>query len=110
MADVVLVGVNLFFASKLFEPAKALGLSTASADDLAPEKLEPARLVLVDLERVPAERVKVLRGLTRAHLVGFGSHGATDALEAAQQAGCDEVLSRGQLNAQLPRLLERFKP
>lgn len=109
MADVVLVGVNLFFASKLFEPAKALGLSTGTADDLAPEKLAGAKLVLVDLERVPAERVKLLRGLTKAHLVGFGSHGATDVLEAAEQAGCDEVLSRGQLSAQVPRLLERLK-
>jgi hypothetical protein len=39
--------------------------------------------------------------------LGFVSHVRTDLIQAAQQAGADEVLPRSAFTAQLPEILER---
>ncbi|MEZ6137157.1 MAG: hypothetical protein R3C53_19890 [Pirellulaceae bacterium] len=40
-----------------------------------------------------------------AQVAAFGPHVQTGRLDAAQAAGCDQVLTRGQLNNQLDRLI-----
>jgi hypothetical protein len=59
-------------------------------------------LVIVDLDRAPdpaAFRVD------NAHVVGFGSHVATDRQEMAQDAGYDAVMARSVFFHRLPELL-----
>jgi hypothetical protein len=71
----------------------------ASAGELS--KTE-ADVVVVDLSR-PG----VLEALPsiKSRTIGFGSHVDTELLDAAKEAGCDEVLARSAFFSQLPELL-----
>jgi hypothetical protein len=62
--------------------------------------------VLVDLAR-PAVRDAIgdLRKATTGRLIGFGSHVDRDVLDAARQAGCDEVLARSAFFSRVGELL-----
>jgi hypothetical protein len=114
MADVIVAGANLLFSSKVTEAARVLGLV---ADVVSSEKLQErvaaeatsVRLLLLDLDKISAEQIRIVRAGTSARLVGFDSHGQVARLEAAREAGCDEVLSRGQFSARLPSLLDALK-
>jgi hypothetical protein len=70
----------------------------------SPEELAGAEadLVVVDLGR-PG----VLEALPhiKPRTIGFGSHVDTELLDAAKNAGCDEVLARSAFFSQLPELL-----
>jgi len=101
---ILVVGANLMFASKILETARALGISAAQAASDSTE-LASAKLVVLDLEKLGVEGVRQLRGRTKAKLIGYASHVADDVLAGARDAGCDEVLTRGQLSARLPQLL-----
>jgi len=69
-----------------------------------PEELSSleADLVVLDLSRPGA--VDVIPRLT-ARTLGFGRHTQRELLEAARQAGCDEVLVRSDFFPRLPELL-----
>jgi hypothetical protein len=68
---------------------------------------DPARLAETDADVVVVDlsRPGVLDVLpkVRARTVGFGRHTATALLQAARDAGCDEVLARSELFARLAR-------
>ena len=60
----------------------------SSLDELAAAK---ADLIFIDLGRPGV--LEAIAGLD-AHVVGFGRHTETELLEAAKEAGCDEVVVR----------------
>ncbi len=70
-------------------------------------------LVIIDLSlpqldlRELIDRLRALPNPPRT-IVGFAPHVHEAALQAAQQAGCDVVMSRGQFNAQLDELLGHY--
>jgi CheY-like chemotaxis protein len=69
------------------------------------------RLVLIDLSS-PGLDVKktvaaVRERLTGASIVAFGPHVQMAKLEAARDAGCDRVISRGQLDRDIQAILKQ---
>lgn len=107
---------DLMFSSKLTAAARQAGgtlrmaMSTAALlENLA---AEPARLVLLDLTTPgldPAVLVPRIREVVPdAAVLAFGPHVHEDKLAAASAAGCDAVLTRGQLNAGADGLLARY--
>lgn len=81
--------------------------------------MNPARLLERAAEIMPAvvildlntplldcrELVPQLKALASAPIVAFGPHVHEARLAAAQEAGCDRVLARGQFYAQVEQLL-----
>ena len=80
---------------------------------LAEAEQNPPGLVILDLshpglsaaELVP--RLKALLG-SQVTIVAFGPHVHHERLEAARQAGCDVVISRGQFHAQIDQILAQY--
>lgn len=114
MTQVVLVSPDLGLASRLQAAAETLGLSLAIAADREhlPACLTPAcSLVLLELAVEgldPAEVVQQVRARApTARIVAFGPHVHEATLAAAQAAGCDLVLSRGQFHRQYETLLRQ---
>ena len=80
-------------------------LQRASTDDV--------KLVILDLSMPgvePRELVAALREHDRvpAAIVAFAPHVHEAKLAAAQEAGCDEVLSRGAFHREMGNLLDRY--
>ena len=71
------------------------------------------RLVIIDLQ-MPALNIEQLtKALRAAHpdemsILAFAPHVHEESLRAAEQAGCDAVVSRGTLHRQLDDLLSQF--
>ena len=78
-----------------------------------PDAPSSVTLVIVDLG-LPGLRLDELvaaieSGIaTRPTIVAFGPHVHALRLDAARQAGCDEVMSRGQFHAAAEDVLRRF--
>jgi DNA-binding response OmpR family regulator len=81
-------------------PARLLERAAATAPDVVILDLNIAMLNCQDL-------VPQLRGLANPPrtIIAFGPHVHEARLAAAQEAGCDRVLARGQFYAQLEQLL-----
>lgn len=66
-------------------------------------------VILVDLELSGVNLTELVTSIPdrkRTRVVAYGPHGQTVRLDAARQAGCDLVLSRGQLDRDLEQLLD----
>lgn len=111
----LLVSRDLFFTSKITGTAKALEIEVevvTDAENAAERSLASNfRCVFIDLAdtgldvgvffaRLGSER--------RPPVIAFGSHVATGRLQAAREAGCDQVLPRSRFAASLPELLLRY--
>jgi len=108
---------DLVFASKV--AGAALRQSVIVETALTPDVLfgkaqgQSLDLVIIDLSlpklelRELIDRLRALPNPPRA-IVGFAPHVHEAVLQAAQQAGCDVVMSRGQFNAQLDELLGHY--
>ncbi|MCE9547419.1 MAG: hypothetical protein K8T25_18260 [Planctomycetia bacterium] len=89
-------------------------VSVANIEQLEARCLaEVVPLVILDLSLpglVPQDVVARLRALATPpeQIIAFGPHVHSDRLAAAREAGCDEVLSRGQYHAQCEELLGRI--
>lgn len=104
---------DLFFRARLEAAAKtgSADVSYATSLDRAREQIAqtaPA-LVIVDLGDGAFDSRAVV-GLVReqavaARIVGFGPHVEIGMLDAARDAGFDDVLSREEFAARLPKLL-----
>lgn len=111
----VVAGVpDLFFASKIGETARQLGVAVefASSGQALLEKASPApSLVILDLGAASLDPISLITqlkanpALGSARVVGFVNHERTDLVEQARQAGCDQVLTRGAFAKDLPSLL-----
>ena len=115
MADVAYLVRDLLFVSKIAEAAEQLGVTVQRARDapgLAVLARE-ARLVLLDLghpDALPAlERLAGDPATTDVESVGFVGHERLDVMETARALGCRRVLAKGQLAAELPKLLGQLK-
>lgn len=114
--SVLLLSTDLMFAPRVSSMARSLGASCRmiSRDQLAEALTAETRLVLVDLALSgvePAALVAQVRGTApRAAVVAFGQHVHEDRLAGAQAAGCDEVVSRGELHGRLSAILGRYLP
>jgi DNA-binding response OmpR family regulator len=91
---------------RVFSSADAL--CAALSEAALPE--EGARLVIVDLAlpgldiRALVERLQTLAA-GKPRMLAFGPHVHTERLAAAREAGCDQVISRGQFHSQMDELL-----
>jgi CheY-like chemotaxis protein len=113
----VLAGVpDLFFASKISETARQLGLSVEFASShkaLVDKALTEPGLIILDLAAAPLDpvgligRMKADPALQAARIVAFANHERTDLIEQARAAGCDEVLTRGAFTKNLAGILTR---
>ncbi len=110
---------DLVFPSRVSGIAAQLGarLETVANSEALVAKLQEAAneksLVLIDLN-CPGLDVKQLVPMLRAlansprAIVAFGPHVQEEKLAAAQAAGCDLVLPRGQFAARMIALLKQF--
>ncbi|MDX1946120.1 MAG: hypothetical protein SFU86_12045 [Pirellulaceae bacterium] len=112
MADVLFLTTDLMFSSQVLGAAGALGQKlqlVASPADVAGKTTPDCRLALVDLTIAGPDLggvVAAIRGVApAARIVAFGPHVDEARLAAAQAAGCDLVLSRGQFHKQYAELL-----
>jgi DNA-binding NarL/FixJ family response regulator len=90
--------------------AAKLRTATTAEQAIALCSDEPTGFVLVDLGMPGLEIGPVVRSLKNAipappKVVAFGPHVHEDRLAAAREAGCDEVVSRGQFFSQLESIL-----
>lgn len=104
---------NIFFAARIAETARALGIAFEA---VAPEAaLERCRVLTPDLVVLdlaaggdPIELVRALRNdptAARTEIVAFYPHVDQPLREAAVQAGCDRVLARSAFTARLGGIL-----
>lgn len=105
---------DLMFSSRVTGAAKQFGVSIAVVGTRA--KLEqqlasePVAMVLVDLEHreaVPTELSAIFaRSSPRPKTIAYGPHVKENLLAAAQAAGFDFVMSRGQFDKQIGSLFQ----
>ena len=111
---VLFVSGDLFLGSRVRGAVESRGwsLDVAGSGALAIQSLQSGagyRLALIDLE-TPGLRIDDLMAAAdvRPPCVAYGPHVHEARLDAARQAGCDQVLTRGQFDATLPQLLEQL--
>jgi len=112
--SLVLLTADLMQSSQIAGAASRIGKPLRvfrSPDALwAALEAEPAGLVIVDLA-LPALDIPGLIAHLRAlpngapRTLAYGSHVHTERLATARDAGCDQVVSRGQFHAQMDQLL-----
>jgi len=112
--DLVMVGRDLIFTSKVIGTARALGFAgvTAAGPQRGLELIRQhaPRLVVLDLTCPEVDHPETLAALAAAALpsarvVAFGPHVEGDLLRSALRAGCDPVLPRSRFTARLPEWL-----
>ena len=106
---------DLFFWSKVAGAASRLGLQArlaTSRDALLAGVGDRPRLVIIDLDAQGVDALGAIREIRERcragepRVVAFASHVRAERLASAEEAGCDQVLTRGALASGLPRLLE----
>ena len=110
--NIILFSTDLMITSQIEGAASATGrgycdVSTPAAA-LQQAEATGAELVILDLscpELDPALLVPQMKEVSpAARVIAFGPHVHADKLAAAQESGCDQVLSRGQFLSQLGQL------
>jgi CheY-like chemotaxis protein len=110
---------DLVFPSRIAGVVQSLGgkmVTAATADALLAKVAEATPgpiVVLIDLASSAAHAATVvpkLKALTSAPraIIAFGPHVHQQALAAAEAAGCDLVLTRGQFDAQYAAILKQL--
>lgn len=117
MMTVLLLSTDLLFSSSLSGDAQRAGcqLHTADNTDQLLQKVATAAaptIVLIDLGKTSdvAEAVRQLRACAtppRA-ILAYGPHVHRERLAAAREAGCDLVLTRGQLHSGATQLFANY--
>jgi hypothetical protein len=105
VARVLAVAPDLMFASRIEATLGAAGhdVELASAVSEATE-LEHVQLLVVDLDREPADAVVGLG----APVLGFYAHLNTETRTQAQAAGVDLVVPRSRMAREMPELVDRL--
>ena len=113
--EVVALVPDLFFASKIIETARHVGVKVRVAQSPAQvfgAKPDPA-LVILDLHAAgfdPVEFVRDARSsaeFSEIPIVAFVRHTRPDLIAAAEAAGCREVLARSAFTENLGEILRR---
>jgi CheY-like chemotaxis protein len=113
---ILAVMTDLFFAAKINDIAKKLGMSVEFLKDkdavLEKVKAKPA-VVIFDLNYEALDPVAVIKAIKadpatkRVSTIGFVSHVQTELKLRAQDAGCDMVVARSVFATNLPMILKR---
>ena len=113
---ILAVMTDLFFAAKINDIAKKLGMSVEFLKDrdtvLEKVKAKPA-VVIFDLNYDALDPVAVIKAIKadattkRVSTIGFVSHVQTELKLSAQDAGCDMVVARSVFASNLPTILKR---
>jgi CheY-like chemotaxis protein len=108
---------DLFFSARIRETAKQLGLPCEIVRDAAKlvERVKGTapKIVIADLNLRPGDAVAAVRQLREdpdtgsVPVIGFLHDVQEELMRAGEEAGCDQVLSKGQLTRMLPDLLKR---
>ena len=103
------------FTSRVAGAAKSLGIALEPVPDQAalPNKLTAdCRLALIDLTldrlNLPAAVKAIQAAAPQAEIIAYGPHVDHAVLADAKDAGCHQVLTRGQFNQQYGELLQRL--
>lgn len=113
--EVVALVPDLFFASKIIETARHVGVTVRLAQ--SPSSVfngakKPAMIIL-DLHAVGFDPVEFVRdakartGVPSCPVIAFVRHTRPDLIAAAEAAGCDEVLARSAFTENLGAILRR---
>jgi DNA-binding NarL/FixJ family response regulator len=112
MAKVVFLTSDLMFSSRVGSAAKECGVGMALAVNAAslPAKLTAdCGLVIIDMSldqlNMPSVVQAVRAGAPQAKIIAYGAHVDHAALADANEAGCDQVLTRNQFNQSYQQLL-----
>jgi CheY-like chemotaxis protein len=117
--NLVLLSSDLMAASRIQGAASRIAakLRTATSAEQAIALCGdgPVDVAIVDLAMPALEIGPLVNSLKRGSsappkVVAFGPHVHEQRLAAAREAGCDEVVSRGQFFAQLESILGRNSP
>ena len=116
--EILFLTTDLLFSSRVAGAAARIGVPVRTAGrsetllEMANASDRPS-IVILDLNLPivdPAQLVPALR--TAAHppraIIAYGPHVQEDRLAAAIAAGSDEVLTRGQFNAQMDDVLRKW--
>ena len=107
---------DLMFASRVGAQANALNVTIETVNSVAhlDESLscQPI-LFVVDLAAVATDQLRSTITMVRdrapdATIIAFGPHVWEAKLLAAQEAGCDQVLTRGQFHKDMTTLLQQY--
>ncbi len=105
---------DLFFTSKITGTADALGIQMDVQAQI-PESIPGPdatgyQLVIIDLSQPAFSPQNVMQRISatdRPRVIAFGPHVDTQTLQAARDAGCDEVLPRSRFSSELVDILRR---
>ena len=115
MSKLLAVMSDLFFAVKINDAAKKLGLTAEFVKDkaLALEKAKSKPpLIILDLNCDSADPLGLIAAIKAdpetkgIAMIGFVSHVQVDLKQKAQEAGCDTVVARSVFAQNLPTILE----
>lgn len=108
---------DLLFTSKIKTAAKQLGVAIAVArsreDALSQMRAHQPSLVIFDLNNPRTDPIGIVEAmkadssLAAIATVGFASHVQTDVIDAARNAGVDDVMARSMFTERLPQILAR---
>ena len=111
---------DLMFTSKIRTTATQLGMSVmfARSSDAALAEMRKAApsLVILDLNNPRTDPLGLVAAMRKEPAfasiptIGFASHVQTDVINAAREAGVEEVLARSAFTARLPEILRRGEP
>lgn len=109
----LLVCSDLFFSTQLRSAAEQAGwqprIESSAGSAAARATAETVSAVVVDLELNGLDIGEFVAALgaaeTRPPVIAFGPHVQERRLRAAAEAGCDRVLSRGQISTSLTQIL-----
>jgi hypothetical protein len=105
VARILAVAPDLMFASRIEATLGAAGHDVELASSVAEAtELEATDLLIVDLDREPAEAVVGL-GMP---VLGFYAHLNVETREEAEAAGVDLVVPRSRMAREMPQLVDRL--
>jgi CheY-like chemotaxis protein len=109
--EILAVMSDLFFAAKINDAAKKLGMTAVFVNDkaLALEHIasNPA-VVIFDLNCTSVDPIELLGSVRALPTVGFISHVQTELKQKAVDRGCQAVFARSVFAQNLPAILEKF--
>ena len=102
---------DLMFSSKVTasargKPIEWLKRGTKVADQVQASKPD---VLLIDLASPQLDAVNAIRQIKQAGgvtVIGYVDHTREDVIQAAREAGCDQVMSKGEFARRLPELLD----
>ena len=112
MAIILSYVPDLMFGTRIEDAGKRLGHTVQTIEpgqdpDVVVERCAPA-LVIVALDAPQWDRTVKAAKSVGARVIAFGSHKNVELMRAAKNAGCDEVMARSRMAAELPALLSRY--